>query len=215
MIDLLNFRKNYFSQNGEDGIIEFILHNLKIEIGHFVEFGAADGKICSNTWNLVDKNWFGLYIEPRKEYFEKCVYNTIDFPRIKSLQEFVIDSGQNSLDEILLRFNIPKNFEILSIDVDGEDYNIWKNLKNYKPKIVIIEINSAIPEGIYQINNPPNQICTSFSSMVELGISKGYKPICHTGNLIFVDSDIEFPSVNFYMLTDWIGRFKNPYNLTN
>lgn len=215
MLNLLDFRNNKYSQNGEDGIISYILSILNIENGYFVEFGAADGKICSNTWSLVEKNWSGLYIEPREEYYQQCLQNTKNYPKVRSLQKLVKFEGPDTLDEILTKENVEYDFDVLSIDVDGDDYKIWEKLCNFKPKIVIIEINSAIPVGHYQIHNPPEEICTSFSSMVSLGVSKGYTPVCHTGNLIFIDSNISFPEVNFYMLTDWLGRFKNPFNLTN
>jgi len=214
-MDLLDYRGNNYSQNGEDGIIEKILSILKIENGFFVEFGAADGKMCSNTWNLVERGWSGLYIEGLESYYNECSDNIKPYSNVKCINKYVDYKGDNTLDNILKESNVIYNFDILSIDIDSYDYHVWKSLEKFKPKIVIIEINSSIPEGHYQIHNPPEEILTSFSSMVDLGVSKGYKPLCHTGNLIFIDSEIEFEEVNFYQLKNWIGLFNNPYKQTN
>ena len=71
---------------------------------------------------------------------------------------------------------------VLSIDIDNNDYHIWKAY-NGTPDIVIIEINSSIQPHITMI---PGDRGASYRSMVELGISKGYTLLCHTGNLIFI-----------------------------
>ena len=63
MSSLINFRKNLYSQDGEDGVIEEIFKRLSINKGTFVEFGAWDGKYLSNTFALLQKNWAGVYIE--------------------------------------------------------------------------------------------------------------------------------------------------------
>ena len=54
---LQDFKKNYHSQGGEDGIIEKILEEAEIEDGLFVEFGAWDGVFLSNTCKLAERGW--------------------------------------------------------------------------------------------------------------------------------------------------------------
>jgi hypothetical protein len=85
---------------------------------------------------------------------------------------------------------ITHEFDLLSIDIDGMDYHIWEGLKNYRPKIVIIEVNSSIPPDQEQIHSDSNPIGSSFKSMVRLGQQKGYTLICHTGNVIFIRNDL-------------------------
>ena len=56
-----DFKKNVYSQNGEDGILEEILKKLDLrKNGWCCEFGAWDGKRGSNTFNLV-KNYSSIY----------------------------------------------------------------------------------------------------------------------------------------------------------
>lgn len=52
MYSCLRFKNNIYSQNGEDGIIQYIFDKLNIKNGNFIEFGAWDGKHLSNTYNL-------------------------------------------------------------------------------------------------------------------------------------------------------------------
>ena len=68
---LLDARKNIYSQNGEDGVVELLTEFLDIKEGSFCEFGAWDGKYLSNTYNLLEnKNWKGVYIEGDKDKYQ-------------------------------------------------------------------------------------------------------------------------------------------------
>lgn len=191
-LQMLNkFKKNYFSQNGEDGVIEEICRRLQITDGWFCEFGAWNGKYLSNTYALFQKGWKGVFIEGDTEKYRELKTN---FERgsgtdVWLLEAYVSSSGDNSLDNLLKRTPIPKEFDLLSIDIDGEDYHVWKGLKNYQPKIVIIEINSSYPP--YKEKIPDSESGgASFFSTILLGYEKGYVPVCHTGNLFFIRKDI-------------------------
>jgi len=94
-----------------------------------------------------------------------------------------------TLDNILAKSSIPKDFEVLSIDIDSYDCDVWQSLTNYEPKIVIIEINSSAPPGVLWRHGNKTQGNT-FSSTLSVGVKKGYTLVCHTGNLIFVKSNL-------------------------
>ena len=175
------YAKNVYSQNGEDGILEEILKRLGIERGCVCEFGVADGLYMSNTFDLVKQGWEAIYFESDKELFDKLLENTKDY-HVICFNEKV--SG--NLDKLLcLTFTV----DVLSIDVDGEDYHIWKAFNVYKPLVVIIEVNSSIPPPQEQIHGEGKQ-GTSFTSMLKLGNERGYDLVCHTGNMIFVRHDL-------------------------
>lgn len=191
MTSFEKFKNNIYSQNGEDGILEEILKRLKIDKGTFVEFGAWDGKYLSNTYNILEKGWEGVYIEGHKERFEELQKNMTPFLRkVELINKYVSIEKDNKLDNLLSKTRIKNNFDVLSIDVDSYDWHIWESLKNYKPKIVIIEINSNIPVGIYQTHRGDKISGSSFTSTVELGKRKGYTLVCHTGNLFFVRNEL-------------------------
>jgi hypothetical protein len=88
-------------------------------------------------------------------------------------------------------YKCDKDFNLLSIDVDGNDYHIWKNIKNYKPKCVVIEYNQTIPPNIDLVDEIQEYLGmgASIKSLEKLGREKGYSLVACTGsNLIFVDS---------------------------
>ena len=189
---MLEFVKRYgydvYSQNGEDGVIKECLSRMKIKKGVSIEFGAADGLYCSNTANL--------------EGWARHMYD-ID-PSGKVIRFLVTPANVNELPEC----------DLLSIDIDGNDYNVWAAYKG-KPKIVIIEIHS----GYAPDENIISSEGTSYSPMVALGIKKGYFLLCHTGNLIFIDTRYRklFPEIHGdglensseYFNKSWIKEYDN------
>lgn len=194
-LNLTTFAKNIYSQNGEDGIIEELLKRLNIQKGWACEFGAWDGKHLSNTFNLVANfNWNCVMIESDKEKFLDLQKTANDYSNIHPLNETVhYKEGHGELlDDILDLTDISDNFHLLSIDVDSCDYHIWKSLKRYKPKIVIIEC-SGLKEYIIQregaIHKRDKDGSTSLLPLKELGEQKGYKLLCNVGNLIFLRND--------------------------
>lgn len=192
-LPLNKYAKNIHSQNGEDGIICEILQRL--QLGNksnlwCVEFGAWDGVYLSNTFLLVEMGWNSVYIEGDSNRYQDLLKIKQKFPKVNPINSFVARDydDHNSLDNLLSKTKIPKDFELLSIDIDSYDSDVWESLTNYVPKIVVIEINSTIPPGIHwrHSNKTPG---STFSSTVKLGLDKGYTLVCHTGNLIFVRND--------------------------
>lgn len=191
MGSLNKYRSNVHSQNGEDGVVAELCARLNIRSGAFVEVGAWDGKYLSNTYRLLEEGWSGVYIEGDKQRFDELNANMMPFQdRVTTVNAFVSTAGENRLDCLLSNTPLSRDFELLSIDIDSYDWQIWESLCEYRPKIVIIEVNSHIPVGIYQVHNGETAIGSSFSSTVQLGRNKGYTPVCHTGNLILVRDDL-------------------------
>ncbi len=190
MRGLQRFRNhNVYSQNGEDGVIAEILRRLGIVTDWFCEFGAWDGKYGSNCYALLRRGWKGVMIEGEPERCVALRRLAGRFPGLIAMEAFVsqdADSPQ-SLDNLLARTPIPEDFALLSVDIDGLDYHVWSALRRYRPIIVIIEIDSSVPPGVERIGD--GKQTTSFTSMLKLGLAKGYRLAVHTGNLIFVRED--------------------------
>ena len=186
------YNKNIHSQNGEDGIIEELLKRLEINTGWVCEFGAWDGIYLSNTFNLVQKQFNAVFIEGDKDKYKDLLKTVETYPNIIPVNAFIEHNNtDNSLDNILKQTNIPIDFDILSIDIDSYDYQVWKSLEIYKPKIVIIEINSSIKvNNEVHIHTPDKYQGTSFKPTYNLGIEKGYTFILHTGNMFFIRNDL-------------------------
>lgn len=187
---LLNYRKDIASQFGEDGILEKIFNIIKETDKWCVEFGAWDGKFCSNTYNLIkNKNWTGVLIEGDSQRI-KSINKTYDTNnKVYAVNKYVNFEGENTLDLILSKIPIPQNFDLLSIDIDGNDYHIWDSLKNYLPKVVIIEFNPLIPNDIEFVQPKDMKVMqgNSILSMTKLAKEKGYDLVCiNSTNAIYV-----------------------------
>jgi hypothetical protein len=186
------YKKNYYSQNGEDGVLNELISRLNLKPEWVCEFGAGNGIRFSNTLNLINQGYKGVYIESDEKEFKELVNNHQNNENLILLQRTVsADYGDvNSLDSILSSTPITKEFTVLSIDIDSYDYHIWESFKNYRPIIVIIEINSSVdPTNEKYIHNGKDKIGTSFMPMYKLGKHKGYSLVCHTGNMIFLRDD--------------------------
>jgi len=192
------YKKKHYSQWGEEGIICEILKRLNIDIVNqwVCEFGAWDGMECSNTFYFVENfKCNAVYIEGDENKYKDLLV-TCD----KNIAGNIIPINKyvtNNLDKILKSTEIPNDFLLLSIDIDGRDYHVWNDLQEYNPIIVIIEIGSGLPPPIEHIygdeDNSGLEIDkttpTTFQSMLKLGEKKGYKFVCHTGNMVFVRED--------------------------
>ena len=185
------YKKSIYSENGEDGIILEILKRLKLSTKNrwCCEFGAWDGIHGSNTFNLVKNlNYNAVYIEGEKNKYKYLLDTSKRFKKIIPINKFVEHkkNSSNSLDKILKKTQISKDFDILSIDIDSFDLEVWKSLKKYRPKIVIIEINSGLLPGIKQVHGK-GKFGNSFTSTTEYAQKNKYQLVCHTGNCIFID----------------------------
>jgi hypothetical protein len=213
------YKKNIFSQNGEDGVIEEILNRLNLSDRWCCEFGAWDGKHLSNTFKLIKEGYNAVLIEGDENRYSDLVKTSNQYKTITPINKFV-DLTDNTLDSILSKTEIPVDFTLLSIDIDTNDYQIWKSLNNYRPIVVIIEINSEIYPLDYKWIHDENQgkIQTSWGAMYKLAEEKGYKFVCHTGNMIFIREDyfdrisIEVPENPIYNFRRfWIERNETQY----
>ena len=110
------FKKNIYSQHGEDGIIEEILSSLDDKLDKTCcEFGAWNGIYLSNCYNLIkNKNYSALLIEADKKKYKELCKNIPDNKIIK-LNKFVDFEGSNSLDNFLEENNFNINFDFLSM----------------------------------------------------------------------------------------------------
>ena len=201
-MNLLEYSYNSYSQNGEDGIISEIIKRLSLdkkEKNWCVEFGAWDGIYLSNTFNLVKQGWEAVYIEGDPKRFKALLKTSYIYRNINPVNAFISKdkNSKESLDNILKKTQVPESFDLLSIDIDSFDLEVWESLKEYMPKIVIIEINSSFLPGIinWHSNKDKKANGNSFSATLCVAKKKGYKLVCHTGNMIFIREDLS-PQIN-------------------
>ena len=192
MANMLEFKRNVNSQFGEDGIIEELVNRLQPP-KFYVEFGAWDGLHLSNVANLRDSHgWKGRMFELDGNRVLK---------QFKAQEWNLFDQSiySDNINQVFNKHNVPPNFGVLSIDIDGDDYYVWKALdKKYRPEIVVIEFNNHLPNTetlIYQeqkekqnkFNIHRYYYNCNLKAMLELAEMKGYTFVCNTQcNAIFV-----------------------------
>lgn len=199
------FKRNVYSQWGEDGIIEFLLEKTKINPAYFVEFGAWDGRHLSNTAYLAEKGCAGCFIEGDSDRFEDLKRNFGDNKIISKLNKYVGWSDNDSLDSLLDQVAAPKKITVLSIDIDGNDYAVWAAVKKYTADIVIVEFNPTIPAHIVYTQELDSNVNfgNSLAALWELGEAKGYVLVATTEtNAIFLDKNIA-ESFNVQFFKPW------------
>jgi hypothetical protein len=187
------FAANVASQGGEDGIIKRINELLRPENKFCVEFGAWDGKHLSNCYNLIaHENWSAIMIEAHPEKFKELVRTYAGNKNVTPVNRLVSFEGPNSLDNILVEFGAPRDFGVLSIDIDGNDYYVFESLAKFRPELVIVEFNPTIPNDVLFVQEKSfsiNHGC-SLLALVVLGKQKGYElAVCTQWNAFFVKQE--------------------------
>lgn len=190
---LNRFAYNVNSQNGEDGIVEYIFQKIGFHSHFAVEFGGWDGVYLSNIRNLVLKNDMNaLFIEGDSQRASEGQKNYAGNNKVKFVNEWVGCKKGKKLDNILKENHVPEEIDLVSIDIDGYDYWIWNSLELYKPRVIIVEFNPTVSNSVVMIN-PNNENVLHGSSplaLVELGKRKGYELAALTGcNCIFIVSE--------------------------
>lgn len=152
---LLDHADNTYTQTGEDGILAKVLEILPETNSWCVEFGAWDGIHYCNSRNLIlNHEYNAVMIEGSKEKAGALAKNYEAYPKVIPMNRFVGYTKGDTLDTILQETEIPKDFDFLSIDVDGNDYHIWDAMDEYRPKIVCIEYNPTIATGVRFVQEP-------------------------------------------------------------
>jgi hypothetical protein len=190
---LIRHAKNITSQAGQDGILQKIFDVIGVESRWCVEFGAWDGKHLSNTWSLIaNAGWNGVLIEGAREKFTELL-RTHSGHRVDARNAYVGWEGPHRLDAILATTAIPQTFDLLCIDIDGNDWHVWAAVSQYRPRVVCIEFNPTISSEIVFVQDPDpavNQGC-SLLALVELAKKKGYELVCAAPfDAIFVTAEL-------------------------
>lgn len=180
MINSINlYEKKFYSQNGEDGIIEELFRRIGTTNKLFVEFGVEDGLECNCAALALFQNWTGLMIEGDEEKYGRLCGNYRAYPKVKTMHQFIT---RENIVPIFKASLVPLQFDCLSIDIDGNDYWVWQALYQYKPRLVVIEYNALFPppqKWVVQYNpylswNGTSYFGASLTSLYELGLKLGY-----------------------------------------
>ncbi|MCB0377928.1 MAG: hypothetical protein KDD33_05490 [Bdellovibrionales bacterium] len=176
--NLRNFEKKIYSQNGEDGIIAEIFDRIGTTNRFFVEFGFEDGQECNGRHLLENQGWSGLWIDGNVDSIAKA-RERFGNSSVNISHSFIT---KDNIKGLFQEHQVPKELDLLSIDIDGNDYWIWQALKDYKARLVVIEYNASFPpprEYIMPYNQDhyfdgSNVFGASLTSLVKLAEELGY-----------------------------------------
>jgi hypothetical protein len=137
-----------FSQWGDDGIIQYLIHKVGGINETFIEFGVENYTESNTRFLLLNNNWSGLVIDGSEANIEYIENDTISSSfDLHTTCAFIT---RDNINQLLLDFvskGYDKEIGILSIDIDGNDYWIWEEINVINPAIVIVEYNA-----IFELN---------------------------------------------------------------
>jgi glycosyltransferase involved in cell wall biosynthesis len=196
--DLTGYELRAFSQNGEDGVLAETLRRVGAPARFFVEFGVESGHEGNCVYLADVAGWQGVFMESDNELYRGLANKYAAQARVRTLQAQI---SPGNVEEVFERAGVPPEPDVLSIDVDGEDYWIWEAIERYRARVVVVEYNSALDptRRLVQPNEPDRQwdgsefFGASLGALRSLGERKGYR-LVHTElsgvNAFFVRADL-------------------------
>jgi hypothetical protein len=144
---LLKFGCSVHSQTDEDGILREIFRRIGVTNRTFVELGASDG-LENNTRFLLDQGWSGAWIEGSARKVQTARKLFAEAVAEKRLAvEFSYLTAAN-VNEVVGRFAPANEIDLLSIDLDGNDYYLLDAIRSVAPRVIVAEYNAKYPADI-------------------------------------------------------------------
>ncbi|MDB3907043.1 hypothetical protein N9355_06200 [Crocinitomicaceae bacterium] len=193
-----------FSQFEEDGLVLYLFALLETKNKTFVEFGADDG-INSNAANLhFHHNFTGLFIDGNPKAIERGrhFYKKHGNPKVSAPTFLEAMITAENINDLITKSGLEGDIGFLSVDIDGNDYWVWKAIDCVKPEVVVIETHNEF--GLHDIIVPydpdyfypgkhPDYHGASPIAMTKVAKSKGYRLVGSNElgfNFIFVREDL-------------------------
>ncbi|GBE74428.1 hypothetical protein myaer87_16550 [Microcystis aeruginosa NIES-87] len=177
------------SQNEEDGILLYIFSLIGTTNKKCVEICAGDGIECNTANLIINHRWIGLLCDGRQENVEnaKRLYSkhpdtkywppsiTCQWITAKNVNQTIAENGFNG------------EIDLLSLDIDGIDYWLWKEISCISPRVVVLEFNHLWGPDV-SVTVPyaddfkaeftqygSDYVGASLLAFVKLGKEKGYR----------------------------------------
>lgn len=172
-----------YSQNGEDGLILYLLARVGVDNHFIVEIGTEDGRECNSANLILNFGWHGCLIEAAEHWAEKAKVYFKECDASDRVKMINTKAEPESINTVLTKAGVPEYVDVLSIDIDSYDYWLWKALEATMPRIVVIEYNASFGPGRsvtvpYSQTMPAEQNPmyhgASLTALKRLGERKGY-----------------------------------------
>ncbi len=213
-----------FSQFEEDGLILYLFTLLKFTKKTFVEFGADDG-INSNSANLhFHHDFTGIFIDGNSKALERGRYFYKKHGNSKVKNPVFVEAmiTAENINELISKGGLNGEIGLLSVDIDGNDYWVWKAIDVIQPQVVVIETHNEFgmndiivpydPEYFYP-GKHPDYHGASPVAMTKLAKTKGYRLVGSNDlgfNFVYMREDLLTDSVPTVSVASLL---KHPSNL--
>lgn len=216
------YEYSVLSQNGEDGILRFLFDEIGFGCRRFVEFGFGAHQ-CNSLRLILHENFKGLLMDGSQENcdFFNMTAAKHGLTNVQAVRAFLT---RDNLEPLITESGISGEVDLLSLDVDGNDYWFWEALNCITPRIACIEYNAGIgPELSWTVPYDPEFERfarhpsgffhgASLKAMESLGRRKGYRLVgCEsTGtNAFFVHESVDAPHIVTLAAKEAYRRHKN------
>ena len=194
--DLHPFEAQVCSQNGEDGVMAEIFRRIGTTEKIFLEIGVGDGRE-NNTSFLLSLGWTGFWVDGNPRVTKLLAGSPLE----KHVSARVAFVSQENIHGLIREMGVPETLDLLSIDIDQNTYYIWKALRALRPRLAVIEYNSAIPASIDwkagyaadKVHDGTDNYGASLKALEKLGREFGYSLVyCEMMgcNAFFVRDDL-------------------------
>ncbi|HYG88461.1 MAG TPA: hypothetical protein VD978_19640 [Azospirillum sp.] len=179
--ELPRFGYRVFSQFDEDGIIARIFDRIGTTNRYFVEFGSGNGTE-NNTINLLLDGWSGLWIDADEDAVASTATLMAGPLRRGAVRSASVTLTPENIESVFEAHGVPRDFDFMSVDVDGPDYWLWKAVRRWRPRVVCAEFSrkwgadGLNPAGADAASDalPAAPTSPSLAALEQLGREKGY-----------------------------------------
>jgi len=192
-----------FSQFGEDGIIQKLISELPIAHRTFIEFGVEDFVESNCRFLMMNNNWRGFVLDGSATAIASLKRSNWWWKYdVRAAHRFIT---RDTLNACLRASGFDQDLGLLSIDVDGVDYWLLEALRDYSPRILVVEYN-ALFGGERKITVPYHEAFSrrqqhysdlyfgaSLGALTHIANQKGYSLVGTTStgvNAFFVRNDL-------------------------
>jgi hypothetical protein len=195
------------SQNQEDGMIHEIFNRIGITAKVFAEIGVGDG-IENNTAFLLSQGWSGYWIDGDPTMLKTIAGRSdLDNGCVQTRVSYVT---KENIGQLFQQMRVPREFDLLSLDIDQNTYYVWEGLEDIRPRVVVVEYNGVIPPYVdWKVRYHPERVCDgtqNYGASLKALELLGYSLV-----------GCDFVGVNaFFVRGDLVGeKFARPFTSEN
>lgn len=197
---LLKFGYRVYSQSDEDGILHEIFRRIGTKTRFFVEIGSGDG-LENNSLFLLMQGWHGIWVEAAARKVATAEKSAEKFIKNGALRIEQRTVSASNVDELIARAVADREVDLLSVDIDGNDFYVLQAIRSISPRVIVCEYNAKFPPDIpwvmeYNENHKwdgTDYFGASLKAFEKLLAAKGYSLVgCNLlgCNAFFVRNDL-------------------------